>query len=438
MRVIVQLGQVSILVSFWGLHLYGEWLILAAVPTYVVFSDIGFFAAATNDMVMSMGRGDRRAALTVFQAISIAIGILFVGLAILLPIVAFSLPLRSMLNLSVMHESTAARVIVMFGFDTLLTTYGGLLYGGFACVGRYGEGAFLLAATTLGEFCGLAAAVVFGGGPALAAGAMLGARLVGTVGMLLLMRHRAQWLQFGRPPRIRAELRRLLTPALASGAFPAVLALNIQGMVILIGIVLSPAATAVFSTLRTLSRVVIQLLASIVTVVAPEISRAYAKRDESLLRTLHRRSCQAAIWLAAVIVAILAVSGGTIVHVWTGGKVVANGPLLYEFLAVAALDSLWFTSLSILFATNRHQRMAVYFTIASLLNIPVAVVFVHLWGLQGAALSLILVEVFMLIAVLRHALPAAHDTLFGWMRAVSKPPIFLASAAVLRVRAGAS
>jgi O-antigen/teichoic acid export membrane protein len=437
-RVIVQVGQVSILASIWGLHLYGEWLILAAVPTYLAFSDIGFFAAATNDMVMAVGRDDRRGALTVFQAISTAIGLLFVALALLLPIVAFSLPLRSLLNLSVMHESTAAWVIVMLGFDTLLTAYAGLLYGAFACVGRYGEGGFVLAVITLGEFSGLATVVALGGGPALAAAAMLGSRLAGTVAMFVLMRHRAPWLQLGRPPAMRKEIRRLLTPALASGAFPAALALNIQGMVILVGIVLSPAATAVFSTLRTLSRAVIQLLASIVTVVNPEVSRAYAERDESLLRTLHRRGCQAAIWLAALIVLILVIAGGTIVHVWTGGKVIANGPLLYEFLAVAAIDSLWFTSLSILFATNRHQRMAVYFTLASVINLPVAYAFVQLWGLQGAAVSLILVELFMLVAVLRHALPAAHDTLAGWIRAVSKPPIFLASVAGLRIRAGAS
>lgn len=437
-RVIVQVGQVAVLASIWGLHLYGEWLILAALPTYLTFSDIGFFTAATNDMVMAVGRGDRQAAVTVFQAISIAVGLLLVALAVLLPVAALAFPLRSLLNLSVMHESTAAGVLILLGFDALLTVYWGLLYGGFACVGRYGEGAFLMAAVTLGEFCGLAAVVALGGGPALAAAAMLGVRVTATLGAYGLMRRRAPWLRFGRPPRIRAELRRLLTPALASGAFPAALALNVQGMVVLVGIALSPAATAIFTTLRTMSRVVIQLLASIVTVVAPEISRAYAVHDQALLRTLHRRGCQAAIWLAGVIVAILAAFGGSVVHIWTGGKVVPHGPLLYEFLAVAAIDSLWFTSLAILFATNRHQRIAVYFTLASAINLPVAYGFLQAWGLQGAAVSLILVELFMLVVVLRQALPAAYDTFAGWVRAVAKPPVFLVSVAGLRVRAGAS
>ena len=34
-RVIVQVGGVSILVASWGLNLYGEWLVLAAVPMFL-------------------------------------------------------------------------------------------------------------------------------------------------------------------------------------------------------------------------------------------------------------------------------------------------------------------------------------------------------------------------------------------------------------------
>ena len=44
------------------------------------------------------------------------------------------------------------------------------------------------------------------------------------------------------------------------------------GMVVLVGVALSPASAAVFSTLRTMSRVVIQLLASVFAVISPEIS----------------------------------------------------------------------------------------------------------------------------------------------------------------------
>jgi O-antigen/teichoic acid export membrane protein len=201
-------------------------------------------------------------------------------------------------------------------------------------------------------------------------------------------------------------------------------------MVVLVGIVLGPASAAVFSILRTMSRVVIQLLASIFAVVSPELGRAFAEQDADTLRRLNRQACQAAVWLAAPIILFLAVFGGDIVHVWTAGKVQTGGLLLYLFLAVAAIDSLWFTNLAVVFARNQHQRLALYYVIASAINFPVAYVLLKTWGIDGGAASLVLVELFMLIVVLREALPAAHDTLRGWLSALVRPPHHLINPAV--------
>jgi O-antigen/teichoic acid export membrane protein len=320
----------------------------------------------------------------------------------------------------------------MLGLDTLVMVYGGLLYGGFSCVGRYGEGGLALAAITLVEFCALGAVVLAGGEPGLAATAMFASRLLGTAGMFLWMRHRAPWLHFGKPVSTYRELKRLFSPALASGAFPAGLALNVQGMIILVGVVTSPASAAIFSTLRTMSRAVIQLMASILTVIAPEISRAFAQNDVDLLRTIHRRGCQAAVWLATPILVILALFGGQMVQVWTSGTVNTSGLLLYLFLAVAAINSLWYTSMAVLFATNRHQRAAVHYVLASAAVLPVAYLLIRAWDLDGAALSLVLLELYMLFVVLRQALPAAHDTVRAWLGALVTPPSFLLSSWGLR------
>lgn len=422
-RVIVQVGGVSVLTAAWGLNLYGEWLILAAIPTYLTLSDIGLFSAASNEMIMLVGRNDRPAALAVFQSVSSMVTLLFALLLVVVPLVAIAAPLADWFHLSVITETSASWVLTILGINTLVMCYAGVLFGGFAAEGRYGEAGFAVAAVTLAEFLGLAGTVVIGGGPVLAALAMLSARSVGTVAMYVWMRHYAPWLHLGKPPGVRRVLRPLISPALASAAFPAAFALNVQGMVVLVGAVLGPAAAAVFSILRTMSRVVIQLLASVFSVVAPEISKAYAAGDVALLRTLHRRGCQAAIWLAMPLLLVLALFGGPIIDIWTAGEVDPHGALLYLFLAVAGLDSLWYTSLAVMFATNRHQRLATYYVIASALNLPLAYLMLKVWGVDGAAATLVLLELFMLVAVLHQALPAAGDTLRGWIDAVARPPL---------------
>ncbi|THD09540.1 hypothetical protein [Metallibacterium scheffleri] len=48
--VVIQLAGVPILLHAWGTQLYGEWLILAAIPTYLLMADLGFSQSAGNDM----------------------------------------------------------------------------------------------------------------------------------------------------------------------------------------------------------------------------------------------------------------------------------------------------------------------------------------------------------------------------------------------------
>jgi O-antigen/teichoic acid export membrane protein len=433
-RTLVQIGTVSILAGTWGLDLYGEWLILAAAPAYVAVSDIGFFAAGSNAMIMRVAGDDRWGALRVFQAVSAAVAVLFGAVVVALLALVTLAPLSDWLNLDTISESSAAWILVTLGLNALVASYANFLYGGFASVGRYGEGAFVLAGITLLEFCALAAIVLLGGGPRLAATAMFATRLPSTMAMYVLMRRHAPWLRFGRPVAMRRLLRPLITPALASGAFPAAFALNVQGMVVLIGVALGPASAAIFSTLRMMSRIIVQVLTRVFAVISPELSMAFARGDLDRVRSIHRRGCQAAVWLAAPVLVVLGLFGDSVIRIWTSGAVDAQGPLLYLFLAVAALNSLWATSLAVMFARNRHQRLAVYYLLASAACLPIAYALLDLWGLDGAAVSLIALEVFMLFVTLRQTVPAAHDTLRGWLTTVLSPPPIRALRAALGTR----
>ena len=55
--VLGQLLTVPVLLSAWGTATYGEWLVLAAIPTYVALSDLSFSRVAGNSMVMLEAQG---------------------------------------------------------------------------------------------------------------------------------------------------------------------------------------------------------------------------------------------------------------------------------------------------------------------------------------------------------------------------------------------
>src|SRR5579875_3102638 len=65
---IIQLVQVPVFLHFWSVPLYGDWLVVNAIPSYLGFSNIGFGSVAGNEMTMLMGRKDQQGALRVFQS----------------------------------------------------------------------------------------------------------------------------------------------------------------------------------------------------------------------------------------------------------------------------------------------------------------------------------------------------------------------------------
>src|SRR3989442_257140 len=91
--VVIQLAGVPILLNYWHPQLYGEWLILFAIPGYLSMTDLGFSQSAANDMTARVARGDRAGALTVFQSLGALVflaafaGLVLVGIAVaLLPV----------------------------------------------------------------------------------------------------------------------------------------------------------------------------------------------------------------------------------------------------------------------------------------------------------------------------------------------------------------
>lgn len=423
--IVVQVGGVAAFVHFWGLSLYGEWLILFAIPSYLGMSDVGFTTAIGNEMVMLTGRRQRQHALKLFRSA----WSLLVGLALVLPALVMSAaalaPVASWLQLNAISEHSALLILLLFTLQVLLSLTGGLLYAGFACEGHYGAGTLAMALSTLLEFAGILTALVLDGGPPMAAAGMVVGRLVGVVGMRVSLKRLVPWLELQRKSYPLRDIRHLTGPALASAAFPLGNALNLQGMVLVVGAGLGPASVAIFSTVRTLTRFGMQLLRVIWSVTAPEISAAFGAGNAALLKLLHRRSCQISAWVAAAFVLGFTFLGGPIVDTWTGGMVPVDRKLLYILLTVVFVNALWYMSLAVLYATNRHQRVALDYAAGSLLALPLAYVLLSPLGLPGAALSLLALELFMAAAVLRRTLPSAGDHLSSFLSVVWSPPLFI-------------
>jgi len=398
---IVQLAGVPILLHFWGVRLYGEWLILFAIPSYLSITDLGFSQSAANDMTQSVARENHTQALRVFQSLTALISITATIGFLLVTALALLLPLHRWLHLQAMSTADVRWVLCLLAVEVLVRLGDGLNNAGWRANGDYALYAFLYVTTMFAQFAALWVLAALGYGPVMGAAAFLLVRIAAMLlsSSLLLRRHR--WLVYGFKNARVSELRRLVRPSAANLAMPLAQALSIQGMLLVVGAILGPLAVVVFSTLRTLTRVVFGLVSGVSNAVEPEYATAYGADQRDLLRSLYVHSLRAGLWLAFSAAVILLLSGRWIFTIWTHDKVVMDPALFHWLLISPVVAALWSSALTAIKAANLHLRAALLYCFSSALSVGVAaLLLVYTGRLANTGLALLLLDGAMMLYTL--------------------------------------
>lgn len=428
---IIQLIQVPVFLHFWNVPLYGDWLLVNAIPSYLSFSNIGFGSVAGNDMTMLMGRKDQEGALRVFQSCWWLIVLLCSVVTMIFAVALYFLPVAEWLNLNVMTQSDAKWVIFLLGIAVLFGQLEQLLQSAYTCVGRYPYGSLLKSIMTLVAFVAMLLPVVLGYGVRATALAFSIANALGTVVLCFTVRHDVPWIRYGWQHARFAEIRRLSGPAVAFMGFPIGNALNLQGTLLAVGHVLGSVDVVVFGTARTVSRIALQMVQMVNTTFWPELSSSFGAGNMALVRALHRRACQMALAIAVVLIAVMMTIGPWFLTHWTQHKVPPSPRLLFTLLLSVFFYALWSTSSTLLVAINQHRRLSVYYIVATSVTIVVTVVMAKFHGLIGAASSLVFSELIMDTYVLPASLRISEDTWSGFLRSMTHIPEALRPRALL-------
>lgn len=432
---IIQLVQVPVFLHFWSVPLYGEWMIVTAIPTYLSLSNMGFGNVAGNEMTMMAARGDRDGALRVFQSCWWLISIACLTVMFLFGIALYFFPVAQRLKLHEIGPVDSKWVIFYLGCSVLLSQLEALLQSAYRCVARYAYGSFIKSMFSLTAFGIMLIPVCLGGGARVTALVLALANAFFTLVLCIMVRRDLPWIRYGWSHASFAEIRRLAAPAFAFMAFPMGNALNLQGTLMAIGYALGPTAVVVFGTARTVSRVALQMMSMVNNTFWPELSSAFGTNNIPLLRSLHRRSCQMALIISFGIVAIMMTVGPWFLTHWTGGHVPPSRPILSMLLLVVVVYTLWSTSSTLVAAINRHQKLAANYLVATSITVVLTYVLAKHYGLFAAAASLVLSELVMNINVLPESLRITQDTLPAFVASMLHfPPSLRPSALLARIR----
>lgn len=423
---LVRLGEVPLFLGFWGPHLYGEWLMLFAIPSYLAIGDGGFCTAACHDMTMLGQGGDTKGALRVFQSTWLLLILISVAVGICAIVFVNEAPIARWLGFSIIGERQLKIIFLLLTAYVLVGFQGGLLNGALWIAGRYPTAMVLGGLSQLLEFTGLAMAVAFGYGPVKAASGLLAGRLLGVGLSLVVQRRVTPWVHHGKSHASISEVRRLFGPALASLALPLGSALNTQGIRLAVGLALGPPAVAVFSAMRTLTRLAAKPCNIINRLIEPELAIAFGLKDKSLFRGLLAKSSQASIWGCIATCVLVAPAARWVYPIWTRGRVSIHWPAFMILLAVTFVNGVWYTLLMGPYSTNRHGRMAVVYLFVFGLAVCGLGYFGAVWaGLSGACFALLAAECVMAMIVIRAALRMAGLDTTQFIKIVARPPLAL-------------
>lgn len=386
----IQLLSLPMFLSKWDLATYGQWIVLSALPGYILMADVGMVSAAGNNMTMLVGEGNTKRANQVFQS-ALAFVLSVCAAATLAVMLAIALWPASSLPTADSRGTLAA-----LSLGVIVALVGGLPEAVYRATHRYALGTTLSQTIRLLEWGGsLAALWWFGDFLSVAIGALI-PRVAGTLLMIVHAAATTPDFRWGFADATREEIKRCVRPAVSFMAFPAANALNFQGMTLVAAAVLGPAATVVFNTYRTMARVTVQATGAFGNAMWTEFARVYGQGDLPRLALLYRRSRRLGYAVAAAAGVVVYLVAPTLLQVWSKGHIAFDPALMTVAMVYAATAGGWHVARTLLLSTNEHGALAGPFLIASVLILPVAWALGKGFGLVGVMLAMLMLEAAML------------------------------------------
>jgi O-antigen/teichoic acid export membrane protein len=420
--VIINLAGVPIFLHYWGTQLYGEWLILFAIPAYLSMMDLGFCQAAAHDMTARIARGQRAEALAVFQSLnSLVVAIAGTGL-VLAAILMTLVPLDRWFSFEAMNSVDIGWVLCLLAAEVFVMLVDGVSHAGLRANGDYPLSAVTYTGALLLQHTAAWCMVALGVGSVGAAAAFLGIRTVFTPLNAYLLARRHPWLSYRFNNRRLRELKPLFGPAVANLAIPLGQIINLQGVVILIGAILGPAAVATFAVTRTLTRLLVLAANAVGNAIATDFAAAFGVNNLKLLRELYLNSQRAAAWIALCASLVLLVGGEWIVAHWTGGRIRLDPQLFQWLLATALVGAIWQNAMTLLRASNRHGHTATLLVLANAAGVTAcALILRGTERLADVGPMLLATEFLVAIAMLRVAGSMCALDLVGGLTKIVNP-----------------
>lgn len=403
-RVTVQFATLPLFFANWTSDRIGSWMILFAIPAYIASVGHSFAGAGGNAALaaaqagdMDRARGDFRMAWALSATGTAALALIFLGLGeLLLDWLAGELA-----GIAPGEFRGTFRWLALYLFAVSQMS---VLDAAFRVAGRYPDHIVINAFAQLAEILVIAVCVTISESLAVLAMGLALMRL-GFAMLNLVLAWRAAPALFSRGATpLRQSLAELWKPSLAFMTVPLILALNLQGYLLLVGTRYGPTLLAGFVATRTLTRL-LDLLTSF-SYGVQYYEAGYLGADR---RDIQRRQLATMTTLTALIVlgfsAVLLAAGPALQSLYTLGQTAFDPAVAAVLLLAAGIRAIAASPMAMVASENRHSRIVLYYLAGSAFSLALAA------GLSFSGASLPIVLSGLILAELAQAIPVFRTLL---------------------------
>jgi len=394
-NVIVQVFGIPLMIKYWGMAYYGEWLILFSIPSYIAISDLGLGTSTTAELSMLTEQGKRSEANEVLRSVFwfiVAIG----GIPFYLLLTSvFIFPWHDWLGLNVVSASEFNLTFILLILYIFLALFLTLPLGYYRVEKAYHVERYISAFFKLLEFILVVVFVMMGYKVLCVATIYFSVRLANFIFVIFDLYRRFPHFKLFPFSIGYKKMKYLLKPALTIMTISMGQNFMVQGMTTLIGLYLGSTQVVVFNTSRVLVNMTKQVVGIVNLSFFSEFSYAFGKRDIPLLRNLFQKTQLINFGLSVGALGFIFLAKGLIMYYWLGGKVEIVEPFFILLLVGALININWNVPLTLIGATNKQENIGVYFICASLLAVLFNVLFLRHYGLQVVSISILIFETIM-------------------------------------------
>ena len=418
--IVIRLVQVPLLISVLGVDDFGRWLVLSSIPAWLTLANMGFGSVAANEMSMAAAGNDLDRAKSIFSTtIALVFAIVCIGSIITISIAPF-IAWEDFLKVSNSRHTELVLAVIWFALSIFLS-FSAEAYGGRFRAARKAHTAVVLSSfRPWFELIGMVIVLQFSTRFDYLALSMLVATILYLIIMNAYSKRVFPELVFSISTVRKDQFRLLFQKGIAFQAFPLGNALLFQGNLLVVQFVLGPAAVALFGTARTLVRSVNQVMEMINQVIWPELSLLLGAGEYSKAARVHRMGVGLSLLLSMTCLVGLALVGKPLYTWWTDKAIALPEHLLLLFLVAIPFNALWYTSSVVHAACNKHEGLAIRYIIATVLTLIACVALSYYQGIEGAAISTVVVDIILIPYVFKYSLVLTHDSFSDFIVGVWK------------------